>query len=135
MVNAGTLTDAVTAAERYASVGQASARSGGHGGQARIAGVETSAVVESKEVDPDEGKVLKLLESLHGLVKEQGSRIASLEQSGQNSSGRERPSSQGPPRGKGCWQCGDLSHFRRDCPKNRKGAGAKADSTQRAGNC
>ena len=91
------------------------------------------AAVEASPVDPKResgltrvegllGDLAKSIELQTGLIKEQSDRISMMEQrdrarvsiqpraSGGNGQGRSGA-------GRGCYHCGDLSHFRRDCPQ------------------
>lgn len=130
LAGANTLEETVKAAERYALVSCHSSRSiKSRDTSARVVAVEASPVFAEAGSGQDlsfdqkfERLSLSLTEKLDAhakLIREQSTRLSAIEQkvksgmSGQQKAGVSNEKGQGQ---KVCYQCGDPSHFKRNCP-------------------
>jgi hypothetical protein len=125
---ARTLREVVSAAERYDLVGPQPLRLSRARDSARVAPVQslpTSVEGEHGRAPGDgvEGLLKSITEKLDAqatLMKEQSTRMSALEKENQARANQRQTSK------KGCFRCGDTSHFIRDCPKQANSAGAGA---------
>ena len=109
VVRPRTLDEAVRAAQQFALVDRTRGRDA-HvrvvQGNSSCTSVSSTAVVESTNLFPD-AKVEALLESMTSKLESLSTRLSAVESSNK---ANQKTSKQG------CFKCGDLSHFRKDCP-------------------
>ena len=119
VVNARGLDEAVRAAEQYALVGPQASRTARGRDPARVNQVD-SAPLEGNTEHALVKRMEDLFGKLAGKLDDQAARLSALEKAQSKNSSKsagEKSSETGQQTKKrGCFKCGDLSHFKRDCP-------------------